>query len=134
MEIKNSELVLVGIFLVGLTLPAKVSRARTKFVKALTERVNEYNESRQEIFKSHTALIDDKTGKVTYPEGGQELADKELIDLANETPIIQATYKEQINTLKAYFKDWDGDVSAENASAYDVFFDALELEGDEAND
>lgn len=129
MEIKNIELALVGNFLNSLTLPAKVSRARTKLVNNIQERLTDYNESRNDIFKAHEGVVDDKTGVVDFPEGEKETAMSELTDLANETAIIKATYKEQFSTLKAYFEDWDGEVSAENANAYDVFFDALELEG-----
>ncbi|MFL1695607.1 hypothetical protein ACJQWY_02160 [Weissella kandleri] len=131
MQIKNNELVLVGNFLNSLTLPAKVSRARTKLVKTLQERLTEYNDARQEIIKDHNGDINEKTGVVTFPDKEKDAANSEVYDLDNETPIIQAAYNEQFSTLKAYFEDWDGEVSAENANAYDVLFDALEVDNKE---
>lgn len=129
MQIKNSELVMVGNYLVGLTLPAKVSRARTKLVKLLSEQVDEYNESHNDIIKEHNGVINDETGDVYFKDDKDKVAAlSEINELKNETALIQPTYKEQFNTLKAYFDEWDGDVSSDDAIAYDVFFDALELE------
>lgn len=129
MQIKNSELVMVGNFLAGLTLPAKVSRARTKLIPLIQARIEEYNESRQDIIKDHNGITDTKTNLVNFKDDKENAAAiSEINELENETALIQPTYKEQFNTLKAYFGEWNGEVSSENANAYNVFFDALELE------
>lgn len=126
MHVKNHDLAIIGNFLVKLALPANVSRARTKLVKEIEQQLAEYNQERQTIFREHDGRLNEETGNIEFlDDEAQKTAVNELNSLANETALIQPKYAEQLDTLKAYFNDWNEKISGEDAIAFDVFFDAL---------
>lgn len=134
MHVKNHDLAVIGNFLVKLSLPANVSRARTKLVKEIDQQLAEYNEARQEMFRAHDGQLNETTGNIEFSDSEtEELAVSDLTELADETAIIQPKYAEQLDTLKAYFNDWNEKISGDDALAFDVFFDALnEADGKDA--
>lgn len=136
MNFRNVELMPVGNFLQSLTLPAQVSRARTKLVVKLQENV-------KELAGAERQLVTDFGGEVTQQgqvswsadENGNQLIPNGYNDehavLLNEQVTIELNQPTLMNALKEYFAKWDGEVDPQYAEAFDAFFDALETEKEE---
>lgn len=134
MQIKNKQLVAVGNYLASLTLPANVSRARTKLIATINSRLQDYNNERQKLIAAHHGVNDDTTNLVTFPSVEENnKAVSEMNELDNETAIIQPLYAEQFEILKKYFASYDGEVVPEQAEAFDALYDALDINEDEQN-
>lgn len=133
MNFRNVELVSVGNFLQSLTLPAQVSRARTKLVVKLQENVKELAGAERQLVTDFGGEVTQQ-GQVSWPvdeNGNQSIPsgyNDEHAVLLNEQVTIELNQPTLMNALKEYFAEWDGEVDPQYAEAFDVFFDALETE------
>lgn len=127
MNFKNVELVSMGNFVQSLTLPAQVSRARTKLVAKLQESVKELAESERALVSDYGGQVNDQ-GQVTWNNGVPDEYNTEHAVLLNEQITIELNQPTLMNALKEYFAKWDGEVDPQYAEAFDAFFDALETE------
>ncbi len=129
MKIKNLELFPLINFLEKVDTSAKASRARTKLVKRLRNWGDEYTESQKQIVLENGGEVDEN-GSVSFI-GHEENIPKtsaERTELSLETVNISEDFDGQFKSLKTFFEDWDGVVSAVDASAYDTLLDILEDE------
>lgn len=133
MNLTNNALIPVGNFLQSLTLPAQISRARTKLVKALNDSLKELSDGERQLVTDFGGEVTDE-GQINWPidENGKSLIpngyDAEHAVLLNEQVTIDLNQPTLMNALKEYFAEWDGEVDPQYAEAFDAFFDALETE------
>ncbi|QDJ58491.1 hypothetical protein EFA59_02740 [Weissella hellenica] len=133
MNLTNNALIPVGNFLQSLTLPAQISRARTKLVKALNDSLKELSDGERQLVTDFGGEVTDE-GQINWPinENGQSLIPDEYNTehavLLNEQVTIELNQPTLMNALKEYFAKWDGEVDPQYAEAFDAFFDALETE------
>ena len=133
MEIKNGEITAYVEFLQKLNLKSRASRGRTKLIKLLEKKIEEYNTDiaglRDEFFKK-----DDKgnfvqeNGKLVVKDGvsvgeAQAEADK----LTNENAVILLDeYEQQIKAMHQALDEYDGELSGTDATIYDDLMEKLE--------
>lgn len=133
MNLTNNALIPVGNFLQSLTLPAQISRARTKLVKALNDSLKELSDGERQLVTDFGGEVTDE-GQINWPidENGKSLIpngyDAEHAVLLNEQVTIDLNQPTLMNALKEYFAKWDGEIDPQYAEAFDAFFDALETE------
>lgn len=128
MKFKNVELMPVGNFLQSLTLPAQVSRARTKLLVKLQENVKELAGAERQLVTDLGGEVTDQ-GQISWSNGvTPDGYNDEHAVLLNEQVTIELNQPTLMNALKEYFAEWDGEVDPQYAEAFDVFFDALETE------
>lgn len=110
-------------------MSAKASRARTKLVKRLRAWGDEYTESQKQIVLENGGVVDED-GSVSFV-GHEENIPKtsaERTELSLEIVNVSEDFDGQFKSLKTFFEDWDGVVSAVDSSAYDTLLDILEDE------
>lgn len=133
MEIKNGEITAYVEFLQKLNLKSRASRGRTKLIKLLQKKIDEYNADiaslRDEYFKK-----DDKgnfvqeNGTLVVKDGvsvgeAQAEADK----LTNENAVILLDeYEQQIKAMYQALDEYDGELSGTDATIYDDLMEKLE--------
>ena len=133
MEIKNGEITAYVEFLQKLNLKSRASRGRTKLIKLLEKKIEEYNTDisslRDEYFKK-----DDKgnfvqeNGRLVVKDGvsvgeAQAEADK----LTNENAVILLDeYEQQIKAMYQALDEYDGELSGTDATIYDDLMEKLE--------
>lgn len=130
MKIKNLEIFPLINFLEKVDdMSAKASRARTKLVKRLRNWGDEYTESQKQIVVENGGVVDEN-GSVSFV-GHEENIPKvstERTELSLETVTVNEDFDGQFKSLKTFFEDWNGVVSAMDAPAYDRLLDILEDE------
>ena len=133
MEIKNGEITAYVEFLQKLNLKSRASRGRTKLIKLLEKKIEEYNTDiaslRDEFFKK-----DDKgnfvqdNGKLVVKDGvsvGE--AQREADKLTNENAVILLDeYEQQIKAMYQALDEYDGELNGTDATVYDDLMDKLE--------
>ena len=134
MEIKNGEITAYVEFLQKLNLKSRASRGRTKLIKLLQKKIDEYNADlnsvRDEFFKKDDKghFIQDDNGKLVIKDGvsvgeAQAEADK----LTNENAVILLDeYEQQIKAMYQALDEYDGELSGTDATIYDDLMDKLE--------
>lgn len=128
MNLTNKELVPVGNFLQSLTLPAQVSRARTKLVASLNNALQDLAESEKQLVADFNGKVNDQ-GQIDWSDGiVPDGYNVEHAVLLNEEVIIEFNQPTLMKALKEYFAEWNEDVDPQYAEAFDAFFDALETE------
>ena len=133
MKLKNYQIYTVGNYLQSLTLPAQVSRAKTKLIAKMNDVLRDQSEDEQELLKQFNAAQTDQGWDFGTAENKQAY-ESELDKLKNEIVVISISeYPTLEHALKDYFKTYDGDIAPEYADAFDVFYDALEIEENEEN-
>ena len=134
MEIKNGEITAYVEFLQKLNLKSRASRGRTKLIKLLEKKIEEYNTDisslRDEYFqkddKGH--FIQDDNGKLVIKDGvsvgeAQSEADK----LTSENAVILLDeYEQQIKAMYQALDEYDGELSGTDATIYDDLMEKLE--------
>lgn len=130
MIFKNEELIPVGNFLKNLTLPAQVSRGRTKLLTAIQNSVNDLASSERELVSEFGGVADDK-GKVTWENGVPVEYHKEHNVLLKEEVNIDINQPTLIKALKDFFINWNEEIKPEDADVFDVLYDALEQQTEE---
>ncbi|MFC6178098.1 hypothetical protein ACFQGR_01555 [Weissella sagaensis] len=128
MNFKNAELIQIGNFLQTLTLPAQISRARTKLVKSLNDSLKELSEGERQLVTDFGGEVTEQ-GQISWTDGVvPDGYNDEHAVLLNEQVTIELNQPTLMNALKEYFAKWDGEIDPQYAEAFDAFFDALETE------
>ena len=134
MEIKNGEITAYVEFLQKLNLKSRASRGRTKLIKLLDKKIDEFNADlnsvRDEFFKKDDKghFVQDDNGKLVIKDGvsvgeAQAEADK----LTNENAVILLDeYEQQINAMYQALDEYDGELSGTDATIYDDLMEKLE--------
>lgn len=126
MELQNKYLLPVGNFVNGITMPAQISRARTKIVTKLQENIDILMEDDKKLIESHNGTInDDKVYFDNPDEQSEYLSDKN--ELMNEIININIDNLSSYDKFKNFISEWNGNVSGEDAESFDVLCDALGL-------
>lgn len=132
-EIENQYLSSAYNFLYGLSLKGKLSRGRSKFLKLIFKKVKEFEEDQKEIL--HRYSDKDENGEAKKTEDGRFdineenniLANKELNELMNEKVAIEyGEYVNNIQPLEEFLNEYDGELSGQDAAAFDAILDAFE--------
>lgn len=130
---KNSELVHISNLLTSLKLSGKASRGRSKLVKLLAKKEQEYNDDFNEIRKPHILLDDSgqpviQDDKVQFKTKEDRLqVNIELEELSNEQAVIDITeYKEKLDALYQSLDNYPYELERMDAMAYDTLMDRLE--------
>lgn len=130
MIFKNEELIPVGNFLKNLTLPAQVSRGRTKLLTAIQNSVNDLASSERELVLEFGGVADDK-GNVTWENGIPVEYREEHNVLLKEEVNIDINQPTLIKALKDFFINWNEEIKPADADVFDVLYDALEQQTEE---
>ena len=134
--IKNEKLGQAISLLFDLSLKGKQSRQRSKFIKALDERLKEVAEQEQELLKEHCHL--DEEGNPKTKNNGQEWDVKDVgafrkdkIELYEEEFVLDGgDNEEMLKTLKTVLFDCEKEFKGQEAQIYDYLCDQFE-KGDE---
>lgn len=128
MNLTNKELVPVGNFLQSLTLPAQVSRARTKLVASLNVALQDLAESEKQLVADFNGEVNDQ-GQINWPDGIAPVEyHTEHAVLLDEEITIELNQPTLMKALIEYFAEWNEDIDPQYAESFDAFFDALETE------
>lgn len=131
---KNEELAAIGNFLGTLSLKNKASRGRTKLIKLISTKNDEYNEERKEalepFIKKDEAGNDvegDTPGSVILVEEKQDEANTAINEIDEESAVIEFTeYSEKMKALYDAIADYPTEFSDTDAAIYDLLMDQLE--------
>ncbi|UNC20816.1 DUF1617 family protein [Latilactobacillus sakei] len=131
---KNSELAAIGNFLGTLSLKNKASRGRTKLIKLISTKNDEYNEERKDALEPY--IKKDEAGKdvegstpgsVVLIEEKQDEATDAIKEIDEESAVIEFTeYSEKMKALYDAIADYPTEFSNQDAAAYDLLMDQLE--------
>lgn len=132
-KLKNIYLYPALIFLQGIKLKGRNSRARTKLVRLISPTLAEVQESEKALIKEF-AVLDDDGNPVLKKDGQPELRpgtvlefNQEHYKLFSEISIIEGgTYEGHREQCIEILDNYDGELSGNDAEAYDELFDALE--------
>lgn len=133
MEIKNGEITAYVDFLQKLNLKSRASRGRTKLIKLLEKKIDEFNMDlnslRDEYFqKDDQGQFIQENGRLVVKDGvsvgeAQAEADK----LTNENAVILLDeYEQQIKAMYQALDEYDGELSGTDATIYDDLMEKLE--------
>lgn len=131
---KNSELSVVGNFLGTLSLKNKATRGRTKLIKLISAKNDEYNDDRKEVLEPFimkdeqgNEVEGDKPGLVRIIEEKQDEAAAAINDIDDESAVIEFTeYSEKMKALYDAIADYPTEFSDTDAAIYDLVMDQLE--------
>lgn len=133
MEIKNGEITAYVEFLQKLNLKSRASRGRTKLIKLLEKKINEFNMDlnslRDEYFKKdEQGQFIQENGKLVVKDGVSIAeAQSEADELNNENAVILLDeYKEQIKAMYQALDEYDDELSGTDAMIYDDLMEKLE--------
>lgn len=134
MEIKNGEITAYVEFLQKLNLKSRASRGRTKLIKLLDKKIDEFNADlnsvRDEFFKKDDKghFVQDDNGKLVIKDGvSVEEAQAEADKLTNENAVILLDeYEQQIKAMYQALDEYDGELSGTDATIYDDLMEKLE--------
>ncbi len=131
---KNKDLAAIGNFLGTLSLKNKASRGRTKLIKLISTKNDEYNEERKEALEPF--IKKDEAGKdvegstpgsVVLIEEKQDEATAAIKEIDEESAVIEFTeYSEKMKALYDAIVDYPTEFSNQDAAAYDLLMDQLE--------
>ncbi|TGE64049.1 hypothetical protein C6P12_08250 [Weissella confusa] len=131
MKLSNYQLLSIGNFLQSLTLPAQVSRARTKFIASLNEAIKELGNSERELVDENGGTVTE-TGAIEWPEGSNPAQyNADHAEMMHEVISIETNQVTLMEAFKNFFVSWDGTVAPEHAEAFDALYDALDINEDE---
>lgn len=131
---KNAELAAVGNFLGTLSLKNKASRGRTKLIKLVSAKNDEYNEDRKETLEPFIKKdeagnnVEGSTpGSVVLIEEKQDEATDAIKEIDEESAVIEFTeYSDKMKALYDDIADYPTEFSNQDAMAYDLLMDQLE--------
>ena len=133
MEIKNGEITAYVDFLQKLNLKSRASRGRTKLIKLLEKKINEFNMDlnslRDEYFKKdEQGQFIQENGRLVVKDGVSVAeAQSEADELNNENAVILLDeYQEQIKAMYQALDEYDGELSGTDATIYDDLMEKLE--------
>lgn len=131
---KNEELAAIGNFLGTLSLKNKASRGRTKLIKLISTKNDEYNEERKEALEpfikkdeAGNNVEGDTPGSVVLIEEKRDEANAAIKEIDEESAVIDFTeYSEKMKTLYDVIVDYPTEFSDTDAVIYDLLMDQLE--------
>ncbi|WDC92811.1 DUF1617 family protein (plasmid) [Latilactobacillus curvatus] len=131
---KNEELAAIGNFLGTLSLKNKASRGRTKLIKLISAKNDEYNEERKDALEpfikkdeAGNSVEGDTPGSVVLIEEKQDEATAAIKEIDEESAVIDFTeYSEKMKALYDAIVDYPTEFSNQDAAAYDLLMDQLE--------
>lgn len=131
---KNEELAAIGNFLGTLSLKNKASRGRTKLIKLISAKNDEYIEERKDALEpfikkdeAGNNVEGDNPGSVVLIEEKQDEATSTIKEIDNESAVIEFTeYNEKMKALYDAIVDYPTEFSNQDAAAYDLLMDQLE--------
>jgi len=131
---KNEELVAIGNFLGTLSLKNKASRGRTKLIKLISTKNDEYNEERKEALEpfikkdeAGNNVEGDTPGSVVLIEEKRDEANAAIKEIDEESAVIDFTeYSEKMKALYDAIADYPTEFSDTDAAIYDLLMDQLE--------
>ena len=133
MEIKNGEITAYVDFLQKLNLKSRASRGRTKLIKLLEKKINEFNMDlnslRDEYFqKDDQGQFIQENGRLVVKDGVSiEEAQAEADKLNNENAVILLDeYEQQIKAMYQALDEYDDELSGTDATIYDDLMEKLE--------
>ena len=136
MKIKNKDLVFLFNLVNDEELSGKKSRMRTKFIKLVQEKAEEFEEDRQDLLKEHCKLDKEGNPKIKKGDDGQEYYDVkdmkkyniEFIELENSYAILEEneTNEEILKTVKDIVLNTSKTFKGQDAFVYDVICDEFE--------
>lgn len=133
MEIKNGEITAYVDFLQKLNLKSRASRGRTKLIKLLEKKIDEFNMDlnslRDEYFqKDDQGQFIQENGRLVVKDGVSIAeAQSEADELNNENAVILLDeYEQQIKAMYQALDEYDGELSGTDATIYDDLMDKLE--------
>ena len=131
---KNGELAAIGNFLGTLSLKNKASRGRTKLIKLVSAKNDEYIEERKDALEPFikkdedgNSVEGDTPGSVVLIEEKQDEATSAIKEIDNESAVIEFTeYNEKMKALYDDIVDYPSEFSNQDAMAYDLLMDQFE--------
>lgn len=132
---KNEELAAIGNFLGTLSLKNKASRGRTKLIKLISAKNDEYIEERKDVLEpfikkdeAGNSVEGDTPGSVVLIEEKQDEANAAINEIDEESAVIEFTeYSEKMKALYDAIVDYPTEFSNQDAMAYDLLMDQLEM-------
>ncbi|WP_413525884.1 DUF1617 family protein [Latilactobacillus curvatus] len=132
---KNEELSAIGNFLGTLSLKNKASRGRTKLIKLISAKNDEYIEERKDVLEpfikkdeAGNSVEGDTPGSVVLIEEKQDEATAAIKEIDEESAVIEFTeYSEKMKALYDAIVDYPTEFSNQDAAAYDLLMDQLEM-------
>lgn len=125
---KNAELVPVANFLGGLSLKNKASRGRTKLIKFISNKNDEYNEERSEALDPYfkdKELLKDADGNID--KENEAKATKVASEIEAETAVIEFTeYSDKMKALYESIVEYPSEFDGTDAAIYDLLMDQFE--------
>lgn len=135
MKIKNKDLVFLFNLVNDEELSGKQSRMRTKFIKMVQEKAEEFEEDRQDLLKQHCKLDKDGNPK-TKKENDQEYYDvkdinkynTEFLELENTPAIFEEneTNEQILKTVREIVFNTSKTFKGQDAFVYDSICDEFE--------
>ncbi|MDT7016370.1 DUF1617 family protein [Latilactobacillus curvatus] len=131
---KNKDLAAIGNFLGTLSLKNKASRGRTKLIKLISTKNDEYNEERKDALEpfikkdeAGNSVEGDTPGSVVLIKEKQDEANTAIKEIDEESAVIEFTeYSEKMKALYDAIVDYPTEFSNQDAAAYDLLMDQLE--------
>lgn len=130
---KNGELVKIANFLGNLKLKNMASLGRTKLIRLISDKNEEYQSDLDEIrnryfVKDANNKFKSENGKLIYKnEADKSQANNDVEELATDKAVISTTeYSNKFKKLYQALQDYDGEFSNEEALAYEVVMDAFD--------
>lgn len=130
---KNGELTKIANFLGNLKLKNMASLGRTKLIRLIAAKNEEYQGDLDEIrnryfVKDENDKFKFENGKLVYKdEADKSQANNDVEELANDKAVISTTeYFNKFKKLYQALQDYDGEFSNEEALAYEVVMDAFD--------
>lgn len=132
---KNEELAAIGNLLGTLSLKNKASRGRTKLIKLISAKNDEYNEERKETLEpfikkdeAGNSVEGDTPGSVVLMKEKTGEANAAINEIDEESAVIEFTeYSEKMKALYDAIVDYPTEFSNQDAAAYDLLMDQLEM-------
>lgn len=132
-KIENKYLTAVNNLLFNLKLKGKQTRARSKFLKLVLKKIEEFNEDEKTLVKEYAIL--DKEGEPIVIDDRYDIKDlkgygKAVKELNDEVAIISGgEYVNSFEELKTVLDNLDIELEGADAVAYDLLMDAFEDAG-----
>ncbi|EHD5218227.1 TPA: DUF1617 family protein [Staphylococcus pseudintermedius] len=134
LTLKNVEINKVSTFMYKLELKAKQSRSRTKFMRLLDEKQEEYKESNDELLSMYAVKDEAGQPKIVdnqyeFENGNLEKYIDERAELDNEEVIINLEdYPKVFETLFEVLDELDIQLKEEDAVTYDRLCEVFRVE------
>ncbi|WNF31631.1 DUF1617 family protein [Aeribacillus composti] len=131
LKIEKAKLAPIINLFYDLSLRGKQSRHRSKFIKLLSERLEEYQEDLKELLKEHCNL-DEKGEPIVKEDNTFDVKDidafiKDRKELDEEEIVIEGgDYQDMLKTVKEILMNCDREFSGQEAMIYDYICERFE--------